>query len=317
MKNLCEVCDAPISNNGKACEVCGQKRQSKTMRTLRWAILCIVFLVWFFGKHKVDEYFELIVAESENLVTFVPEEQAFYENLQEKDSVELLSIAKKGTVRIDVHIKETDSFIDDELGGSGSGIICKYVDGNYYIVTNKHVVGYDAMIDSDSDREPEISQYEIVVTFPNEQVATDSQLFVHPTSDFALLVVSGISPESGEALIVHPEIREGEKVYAMGHPMGLDYTFTAGVVSAVRVDPENGLSQIQHDAALNPGNSGGPLLDKYGMCIGINTFIIDGQQQGLNFAYKMVEVVELHDQGAFNPVETTLESINAWVKTKV
>ena len=316
MKNSCEVCDAPLSTDSKPCEVCGQKQQNKTMRSLRWALVCFVFLVWFLGRHKIAVYDTLLVWENENLITFDREEGAFHERPQEKSSEELLAIAKQGTVRIDVYITETDSLLDDDLSGSGSGIIWEHVDGAYYVVTNKHVVGYDAMVHSDDGLEPEISQYEITVTFPNNEVAPVDLLSVHPTSDFALLVVSGISAESGEALPFSPDIRAGEEVYAMGHPMGLDYSFTKGVVSALRVDPENNnLSQIQHDAALNPGNSGGPLLNKYGQCIGINTFIIDGQQQGLNFAYKIADVMDLRDQGAFIPIETTLQGINAWVKS--
>jgi serine protease Do len=65
----------------------------------------------------------------------------------------------------------------------------------------------------------------------------------------------------------------GDTVYAVGHPFGLDFTFTKGIVS----EPDriqNGISYIQTDAAINPGNSGGPLVNEAGAVVGMNTFII-------------------------------------------
>lgn len=70
-------------------------------------------------------------------------------------------------------------------------------------------------------------------------------------------------------------LRDGDEVLAMGHPYGLNYTSTQGVIS--RVDRiQNGLKYIQIDAAINPGNSGGPLVNQQGEVIGVNTFIIRG-----------------------------------------
>jgi serine protease Do len=69
------------------------------------------------------------------------------------------------------------------------------------------------------------------------------------------------------------KVREGDEVIALGHPLGLSYTATRGIVSA-RSREFDGKVFIQTDAAINPGNSGGPLLDQNGCVIGINTFII-------------------------------------------
>jgi serine protease Do len=68
-------------------------------------------------------------------------------------------------------------------------------------------------------------------------------------------------------------ISEGDQVMAVGHPFGLKYTFTQGIVSNPK-HLQNDLEYIQHDAAINPGNSGGPLLNKDGHVIGVNTSII-------------------------------------------
>jgi serine protease Do len=68
-------------------------------------------------------------------------------------------------------------------------------------------------------------------------------------------------------------VSEGERVTAIGHPFGLKYSFTQGIVSNPR-HIFNNIDYIQHDAALNPGNSGGPLINTEGDVVGVNTFII-------------------------------------------
>lgn len=68
-------------------------------------------------------------------------------------------------------------------------------------------------------------------------------------------------------------VNEGERVTAIGHPFGLKYSFTQGIVSNPR-HIFNNIDYIQHDAALNPGNSGGPLINTEGEVVGVNTFII-------------------------------------------
>lgn len=68
-------------------------------------------------------------------------------------------------------------------------------------------------------------------------------------------------------------VGEGDRVTAIGHPFGLKYSFTQGIVSNPR-HIHNNIDYIQHDAALNPGNSGGPLINTEGEVIGVNTFII-------------------------------------------
>jgi len=70
-------------------------------------------------------------------------------------------------------------------------------------------------------------------------------------------------------------VHEGDKVIAIGHPFGLSYTATEGIVSKAK-RLQNGLDYIQIDAAINPGNSGGPLVNTDGEIVGVNTFIIKG-----------------------------------------
>jgi serine protease Do len=74
---------------------------------------------------------------------------------------------------------------------------------------------------------------------------------------------------------IYEQMKDGEVVVAIGHPYGLNYTATQGVISKVdRI--RDGLKYIQIDAAINPGNSGGPLVNKAGEIIGVNSFIIRG-----------------------------------------
>ncbi len=73
----------------------------------------------------------------------------------------------------------------------------------------------------------------------------------------------------------YESLKDGDNVIAIGHPYGLNYTATQGVISKVdRI--RDGLKFIQIDAAINPGNSGGPLVNEEGEVIGVNSFIIRG-----------------------------------------
>ncbi|MEM6592520.1 MAG: trypsin-like peptidase domain-containing protein, partial [Cyanobacteria bacterium P01_C01_bin.73] len=154
--------------------------------------------------------------------------------------------------------------------GTGSGFI---VESNGTILTNAHVVaGADRVIVTLRDGRE----------FPGEVIGEDS------LTDVAVIRVqaSGLPTVSiGNS----DRIRPGEWAIAIGNPLGLDNTVTAGIISAtgrsstqVRI-PDKRVSFIQTDAAINPGNSGGPLLNQRGEVIGMNTAIIGGAQ-GLGFA---------------------------------
>lgn len=72
-------------------------------------------------------------------------------------------------------------------------------------------------------------------------------------------------------------VEVGEQVVALGNPKGLELTFTAGIVSHIRLMPEKGYRFIQHQTPISPGSSGGPLFNMKGEVIGINTFAFEGQ----------------------------------------
>lgn len=169
----------------------------------------------------------------------------------------------------------------DIIDSSGSGFI---LDMDGHIVTNSHVVR-DAQ--------------EILVTFADGYVTSAELLGNDDYSDLAVIKV-----DPARAPLVPAELGDsntlqvGQRVIAIGNPFGLDGSMTVGIVSALGrslpsaqlLDPSylgySNPSIIQIDAAVNPGNSGGPLLNSYGQVIGINTAIRteDGGFQGIAFA---------------------------------
>ncbi len=166
--------------------------------------------------------------------------------------------------------------------GTGSGFI---VNANGQILTNSHVVnGADTVSVTLKDGR----------TFKGEVLGED------PVTDVAVIKI-----EANDLPIIpignSDGLRPGEWVIAIGNPLGLDNTVTAGIVSATdRSSSDIGVADkrvgfIQTDAAINPGNSGGPLLNARGEVIGMNTAIISGAQ-GLGFAIPINTVQGISQQ---------------------
>ena len=168
--------------------------------------------------------------------------------------------------------------------GFGSGVI--YTD-NGYILTNAHVVETAVAI-TVTDYKGE--------TFPATLIGADSD------TDTAVIKIeaTGLIPaEFGQSSKMVP----GDKVIAMGTPYAkmLAQTATQGIVSALRdgINFANlgcTLDVIQHDAAINSGNSGGPLVNEYGQVIGINTIKISGAYDNLGFALQIDEVIPIAEE---------------------
>lgn len=161
--------------------------------------------------------------------------------------------------------------------GSGSGVI---ISPDGYILTNNHVVeGGNAW----------------TVTFPNGEEADAQLIGTDQFADVAVLKVAVAVPAYAE-LGNSDSLKPGETVIAIGSPLGdLTNTVTVGVVSATgrSIETEQGYQMedlIQTDAAINHGNSGGPLVNLAGQVIGLNTLVLRGtgltsdQAEGLGFA---------------------------------
>ena len=188
--------------------------------------------------------------------------------------------------------------------GTGSGFV---VTADGLIVTNQHVVDG-------------ATQVAVKIGTDGEQLPAEI-VGVDASRDLALLKVdaSGLPTlELGDS----DAVEVGDDTYAIGNPYGLDHTLTTGVVSALDRDLQapNGATiggAIQTDAALNPGNSGGPLLDRDGRVIGVNAQIAGSQgggNVGLGFAIPSSTVAEFVQQasdGQFAPEQPQYDPYGA------
>jgi len=156
--------------------------------------------------------------------------------------------------------------------GAGSGFI---ISPDGYVITNAHVL-YGAY-------------YAEVLTYDGAK--QDAELIGYDTDiDVAVLKIDGrhsyLKFERTE------NVKVGEKVIAVGNPLGLSFSVTEGIVSAKDREGPNGMAiYIQTTAALNPGNSGGPLINNEGKVIGINNFKIQSTE-GVGFALESDTAVQ-------------------------
>ena len=163
--------------------------------------------------------------------------------------------------------------------GIGSGFI---VSADGYVMTNAHVVdGAD----------------EVFVTLTDKREFKAKVLGTDARTDVALLKIEG---DKLPTLVIgdSDKIRVGEWVIAIGSPFNLENTVTAGIISAKSRDTGEYLALIQSDVAVNPGNSGGPLINMRGEVIGINSQIatLSGGYNGISFAVPIDEAMRVSDQ---------------------
>jgi len=169
----------------------------------------------------------------------------------------------------------------------GSGVI---VDPKGYLITNYHVVSHAADASADVKVEVELSDGS---KYQAEIVGSD------PASDLAVLKINA-SDLTAAPWGKSSDLEVGDPVLAIGNPFGLAHTVTAGIVSATGrtaiVEHVNYENFLQTDAAVNPGNSGGPLVNMKGQIVGINTAIVGPTYQGISFAIPSDVVRKVYDQ---------------------
>ena len=197
---------------------------------------------------------------------------------EELANIRVYDAVNHGVVHITTSTVQYDQFFGMPIEGSGAGS-GSVLDARGHILTNHHVIEGAAdirvqLVDDDTD-------------YPAELVGADEEY------DIAVLRIDA-PPEKLTPIRLgrSDSLRVGQKAYALGNPFGLDHTLTTGIVSSLnrslpsRVKGRAMTGMIQTDAAMNPGNSGGPLLntagEMIGMCVAIRSSV--GQNSGVGFA---------------------------------
>ena len=135
------------------------------------------------------------------------------------------------------------------------------------------------------------SHTDIKVFLADGSQFTASSTQASPKRDLALLTIYSAKAAVLKPAVKQGTLRQGDKVYTVGNPVGLRNTVTAGVFSGYRQREDTKEVFLQTDAAINPGNSGGPLIDERGVVHGVNTMILLNTE-GIGFAIPIQEVFE-------------------------
>ena len=180
--------------------------------------------------------------------------------------------------------------------GTGAGVI---VDPEGYVVTNLHVVQGARRV-------------QVMRSVPRE-IGTDPRSVLEPQGELLGAQIVGTDLETDVAVLKiaggdlpflrfgdSEALRQGQLVFALGSPLGLGGSVSMGIVSskARQLVADDAMIYVQSDVAVNPGNSGGPLVDLRGRVVGINSFILSqsGGSEGLSFAVPSNIVRSVYDQ---------------------
>jgi S1-C subfamily serine protease len=201
----------------------------------------------------------------------------------EKNNIEVYAATNKSVVNITTASTASGLFGDETSSGTGSGFV---IDHRGHILTNFHVVeGADSVQ---------------VTLFDGS--THDAKIIGEDASNDVAVVRVDVPADKLFPITLGDSSRlaVGEKVLALGNPFGLERTLTTGIISALgrSLRAKNGRmikGIIQTDAAVNPGNSGGPLLNARGEVIAMNTAIVSqvGQSAGISFAVPINSIVRI------------------------
>jgi S1-C subfamily serine protease len=204
---------------------------------------------------------------------------------EEQRNIHVYETANRSVVNIDTTMIEVDSLwgMQREAEGSGSGIV---IDQQGHILTNYHVI-------DGTQNGPEMNGSIKVTLASNDETYPAALIGGDKEFDIAILKIDAPADKLFPvAMGSSDQLRVGQRVFAVGNPFGWDGTMTTGIISSLnrnlpsRVPGRQMQALIQTDAAMNPGNSGGPLLNSnaemIGMCVAIASRT--GQNSGVGFA---------------------------------
>lgn len=206
---------------------------------------------------------------------------------EEKVNIAVYENVNQSVVNITTRAVRTDlMFMDVPMEGSGSGSV---IDKQGHVLTNYHVIE---------------GAQQVRVTLANGRSYDAGLVGQDPSNDIAVLKIDAPEEE------LHPvtwgvstDLMVGQKIYAIGNPFGLERTLTVGIISSLNRtlmsrNRRTIKNIIQIDAALNRGNSGGPLLDSRGQLIGMNTAIASttGENTGVGFAIPVNTILRVVPQ---------------------
>ena len=204
------------------------------------------------------------------------------EEIEEKSNLQLTEL-KSELKSIQIKSADFSAIVYDVLKsvvsvrtdkGQGSGVI---IGRGGFIVTNVHVINGASRVE--------------IYTYGKDTYDT-SLVGYNSDADIAVLKIDEGNLQYLE-FADSDDIKIGDKVIALGNPAGLDFTVTEGIISAKR-KASNNLDYFQTDVPLNPGNSGGPLVNKEGNVVGINNFKVGGFES-LGFALTSDDVKDAVD----------------------
>jgi S1-C subfamily serine protease len=215
-------------------------------------------------------------------------EPAAFPSTAGKKISDIYDAAKHGVVQVTSTSVVSDNFFgSEEQQAQGSGFV---IDKDGHVVTNYHVVE---------------GAKKVQVSFSDEEQRDATVIGSDPSTDIAVLKIQGAWARSLTPLTLGNSsvVKVGDAVVAIGNPFGLERTVTAGIVSALQrqIQSPNGFQidqVIQTDAAINHGNSGGPLLNANGEVIGVNSQILSesGGNVGVGFAIPIDTVKDVASQ---------------------
>lgn len=229
-----------------------------------------------FGKNTSNTQIPTVTTADSGIQSNKEESNSGYADVAEEVMPSIVSITNTSVQTV----RSWFQSYEQEVSGSGSGIIIGQTEDEILIATNNHVID---------------GAKELTVAFNDQTAASATVKGADSVADLAVVAVKVSDLEEGTlsnikvaALGSSDDLRVGEEVIAIGNALGYGQSLTAGYISALdrEVDvEENSMRLLQTDAAINPGNSGGALLNTKGEVIGINTVkYVDSTVEGMGYA---------------------------------